>query len=60
VELSGGGQSSEVLAEELKPRDQKVIEVTKTLTGMENSLVLKFDNLGSDFWPVLYFDASLK
>ncbi len=60
VELSGGGQSSEVLVEELKPRDQEVIEVTKTLTGAESSLLLTFDNCGSDYWPVLYCDASLK
>lgn len=61
LELSGGGQSSTVVAdEELKPADPKVLQVTKTLTGTETNLVLRFDNLGKDRWTVLYFDASME
>jgi hypothetical protein len=60
VELTGGGQKSEILADELKPGDERVIEVTKTLTGTENKLVLKLDNCGKEHWSLLYCDASLK
>jgi hypothetical protein len=60
VRLSGEGKDSEVLTDQFKPGDQRVIEVTKTLTGLESSLVLKFDNCGKEYWTVLYCDASLE
>ena len=60
VELSGGGQISEVLTDELKPGDSKVIDVTKTLTDTETNLIMQLDNCGNEYWTVLYCDASLE
>jgi hypothetical protein len=60
VELSGGGVNTVALDGELKPGDQKVIQVTQPLTGTENKLVLEIDNCGSEYWSVVYCDASLE
>jgi len=60
VELAGGGQSSELVTDELKPGDPKVIEISKTLAGTETSLVLNLDNNGKEYWSVLYCDARLE
>ena len=62
MELGRKGLSSVVLAdeEELKPKDERVIEISQALTGTENKLVLEIDNCGSEYWSVFYCNARLE
>jgi hypothetical protein len=62
VELSHGGLSPVVLAddEELKPGDQKVIELTQPLTRAENKLTVEVDDCGSEYWTTFFCNARLE
>ncbi len=62
VGLGRKGLSSLVLAddEELKPRDDRVIELSQPLTGMENKLILELDNCGSEWWSIIFCNARLE